>query len=319
MAYSQDVYRRAVDVLDRRREMANIKAQENFEKISKDVPELEEIQRKLSRIGLEISKIFLFDGDKEAQINKLRQESTKLRQEKTVALKSKGYSDKDLEVPYTCPYCKDTGFIDNRICKNCHTKILKEIEKSDLAKIAPVNDCTFESFIVTESFYPHKAFKKAEKIVQSCRTYATNFTPSSKSLLLLGGVGVGKTHLSLAIANVVINRGYSVIFGNSQNIISDLQSEEFNEKKETQYNKRAVLNCDLLIIDDLGTEVLNQSRIAILYNIINSRLLSKLPTIISSNFTLDELEEKYDQRIFSRITGEYSSLTLEGNNIRYIK
>lgn len=319
MAYSQDVYRRAVDVLDRRREIANIKAQENFKRISKEVPELEEIQGQLSRIGLELSKLFLFEGDKEEQLQNLRRQSDRLRKEKTAALNAKGYSDKDLEVPYTCPYCKDTGFIDNRICKNCHTKILKDIEKSDLAKIAPVDDCTFESFIVDERFYPDKAYDKAEKIVQSCRTYATNFTTSSKSLLLLGGVGVGKTHLSLAIANVVINRGYSVIFGNSQNIISDLQSEEFNEKKETQYNKRAVLNCDLLIIDDLGTEVLNQSRIAILYNIINSRLLSKLPTIISSNFTLDELEDKYDQRIFSRITGEYSNLTLEGNNIRYIK
>lgn len=319
MAYSQDVFSRAIKVLDKRRETAAIKAQENFEKISKDVPELEKIQQQLSAIGLEISKLFLYDGDKQERLKALREQSDSLRAKKSLALKAKGYTQKDLEVPYTCPHCRDTGFIDNRICKNCHTKILKDIERADLAKIAPINDCTFESFVINESFYPDSAFEKAEKIAQSCKSYATGFTPASKSLLLLGGVGVGKTHLSLAIANVVINRGYSVIFGNSQNIISDLQSEEFNEKKETQYTKKAVLNCDLLIIDDLGTEVLNQSRIAILYNVINSRLLSKLPTIISSNFTLDELEEKYDQRIFSRITGEYSSITLEGNNIRYIK
>lgn len=319
MAYSQDVYRRAIEVLDRRREKANIKAQSKFEEICSKVPEIEEIQKKLSRIGLEISKVFLFSKDKEADIKKLKEESLKLQEEKKAVLKAHGYSEKDLEVPYTCPYCKDTGFIENRICKNCHLKILKDIEREDLSKVAPVADCTFESFIVDERFYPGKAFEKAEKIVESCRSYAANFTIKSKSLLLLGGVGVGKTHLSLAIANVVINRGYSVIFGNSQNIISDLQSEEFNDNREIQYNKRAVFNCDLLIIDDLGTEVLNQSRIAILYNIINSRLLSKLPTIISSNFTLDELEEKYDQRIFSRITGEYSTLTLEGNNVRYIR
>lgn len=319
MAYSQDVYSRAMKILDRRREKANLDAQNRFEEISAKIPQLENIQRKLSRIGLEISKVFLFSTDKENDMKKLKAESLKLQEEKKEILKANGYSEKDLEVQYTCPHCKDTGFIENRICKNCHLKLLKEIEKSDLAKIAPVDDCTFESFIIDERFYPGKAYEKAEKIAQSCRNYALNFTTKSKSLLLLGGVGVGKTHLSLAIANVVIGRGYSVIFGNSQNIISDLQAEEFNEKRELEYNKRAVLNCDLLVIDDLGTEVLNQSRIAVLYNIINSRLLSKLPTIISSNFTLDELEDKYDQRIFSRITGEYSSLTLEGNNIRYIK
>lgn len=319
MAYSQDVYRRAEKILDKRRETANMEAQKKIEKIGKEIPEIQKIQNQMARIGLEISKVFLFSKNKEADINKLREQSLELQRQRKELLLANGYSEKDLEVPYTCPYCQDTGFIKNRICKNCHTKILKDIEKSDLSKIAPIYDCTFESFIVDERFYPGKAFDKAEKIVESCRSYAANFTTKSKSLLLLGGVGVGKTHLSLAIANVVINRGYSVIFGNSQNIISDLQAEEFNENREIQYDKRAVLNCDLLIIDDLGTEVLNQSRIAILYNIINSRLLSKLPTIISSNFTLDELEEKYDQRIFSRITGEYSSLTLEGNNVRYIK
>lgn len=319
MAYSQDVYRRAEKILDKRRETANMEAQKKIEKIGKEIPEIQKIQNQMARIGLEISKVFLFSKNKEADINKLREQSLELQRQRKELLLANGYSEKDLEVPYTCPYCQDTGFIKNRICKNCHTKILKDIEKSDLSKIAPIYDCTFESFIVDERFYPGKAFDKAEKIVESCRGYAANFTTKSKSLLLLGGVGVGKTHLSLAIANVVINRGYSVIFGNSQNIISDLQAEEFNENREIQYDKRAVLNCDLLIIDDLGTEVLNQSRIAILYNIINSRLLSKLPTIISSNFTLDELEEKYDQRIFSRITGEYSSLTLEGNNVRYIK
>lgn len=319
MAYSQDVYRRAEKILDKRRESANMEAQKKIEEIGEKIPEIQEIQNKMSRIGLEISKVFLFSKNKEADINKLREESLELQRQRKELLLANGYSEKDLEVPYTCPYCKDTGFIKNRICKNCHTKILRDIEKSDLSKIAPVYDCTFESFIVDERFYPGEAFNKAERIVESCRSYASSFTVNSKSLLLLGGVGVGKTHLSLAIANVVINRGYSVIFGNSQNIVSDLQAEEFNEKRELMYYKRAVLNCDLLIIDDLGTEVLNQSRLAILYNIINSRLMSKLPTIISSNFTLDELEEKYDQRIFSRITGEYSTLTLDGNNVRYIK
>ncbi len=318
MAYSQDVYRRAIEVLDKRRESAYIKAQENFEKISAEIPQLEDVQRRLSQTGLKISKVFLYSDDKEADIKKLKAESLALQQEKAELLKKNGYSTADLEVPYTCKHCRDTGFIDSRLC-NCHKEILKTIERSDLARLAPVEDCKFESFLLDERFYPDKALQRVEKIFNSCRSYAVNFTPSSKSILLLGGVGVGKTHLSLAIANVVINRGYSVVFGVSQNIIRDLQNERFNNNQVLQYCDRSVLNCDLLIIDDLGTEVQSPSSLAIIYNIINTRLLSKLPTIITSNYTLDELEDKYDQRILSRITGEYSVLTIDGNNVRYLK
>ena len=318
MAYSQEVYRRAAEMLDRRREKANILAQNKFEEISENVPELEEIQRKLSQIGLKISKVFLYGEDKQSEMEKLKKQSLELQQQKKAVLVSKGYDENALEVQYNCPHCKDTGFIKNRLC-SCHRELLKDIERSNLEKLVPLKDCTFESFIIDEKFYPGNAFQKTEKIFNSCRQYAIGFTPDSKNVLFLGGVGVGKTHLSLAIANVVINRGYSVVFGTSQNIVSDLQSEEFNDGREQQYYKRAVFNCDLLVIDDLGTEVLNPSRVAILYNIINSRLLSKLPTIITTNFTLDELEEKYDQRIYSRITGEYKNLTIDGKDVRYYK
>lgn len=318
MAYSQEVYRRAAEMLDRRREKANILAQNKFEEISENVPELEEIQRRLSQIGLKISKVFLYGEDKQAQIDKLKKQSLELQQQKKAALVSKGYDENALEIQYNCPHCKDTGFIKNRLC-SCHRELLKDIERSNLEKLAPLKDCTFESFIINERFYPGNAFQKAEKIFNSCRQYAIRFTPDSKNVLFLGGVGVGKTHLSLAIANVVINRGYSVVFGTSQNIISDLQYERFNDNRNLEYYNRAVLNCDLLVIDDLGTEVLSPSSVAILYNIVNTRLLSKLPTIITTNFTLDELEERYDQRILSRITGEYTNITIDGNNVRYLK
>ncbi|MGN1202374.1 MAG: ATP-binding protein, partial [Eubacterium sp.] len=115
------------------------------------------------------------------------------------------------------------------------------------------------------------------------------------------------------------NRGYSVGYGTAQNILNDLQNENFGRTDNLRYYERAVLNCDLLIIDDLGTEFKNAYTVACLYNIINSRLLAKLPVIVSTNYSTDELEEKYDQRITSRIIGEYSPVTLTGNDIRYIR
>ena len=256
-------------------------------------------------------------------MEKLMQESLELQEQKKNILKKNGYSEDALDIRYTCPACKDTGFIGSRRCK-CHNELLKDIERSDLAKIAPIDDCTFDTFDI--QYYPQQVMEngisprdKAEKIKNSCRKYAANFTTASPNVMFMGGTGLGKTHLSLAIANVVINRGYSVVYGTAQNILSDLQKENFGRDDDIRYYERAVLGCDLLILDDLGTEFKSAYTVACLYNIINSRLSAKLPTIISTNFTAEELEEKYDQRITSRITGEYNKLILVGNDIRYMK
>lgn len=323
MAYSQSVYRRATEILERRRERANLAAQERFDEISYKLPQLEDIQKQLSQIGLEISKVFLYGGDKKAMIDELMEKSLALQEQKKQVLRDNGYDEDALTIKYTCTACNDTGFVKNRTCR-CHKELLKDIERSDISKIAPIEDCTFESFDV--NYYPEEALEngvspreKAKRIEKNCHKYAINFSHGSPNLMFMGSTGLGKTHLSLAIANVVINRGYSVVYGTAQNILNDLQNENFGRTENLRYYERAVLNCDLLIIDDLGTEFKTSYSVACLYNIINSRLSSKLSTIISTNFGFDEIAQKYDQRITSRITGEYSTLILEGRDIRYMK
>ncbi len=314
MSYSQYVYAAANERLERRREKANIQAQARFDEISERIPELEDIRMQLARVGLSISKVFLNSEDKQADMEKLMEQSLALQEKREKLLRDNGYDEHALEVDYTCNVCKDTGFVKNRRCK-CHNELLKDIERENLAKIAPIEDCTFDSF--ETSYYPDT--QRAEKIKSACVKYGTQFTTRSKNIIFYGGTGLGKTHLSLAIANAVINRGYSVVYGTAQNILSDLQNENFNRADNLRYYERAVLNCDLLIIDDLGTEFKSSYTIACLYNIINTRILAKLPTIISTNYSEDELEDKYDQRITSRIIGEYSPLKLIGSDIRYIK
>lgn len=323
MAYSQVVYSQAKETLERRHEKANIEAQARFDEISENVPELAVIRQKLSRIGFCISKVFLDSPDKKGEIEKLMKESLALQEQRKQVLVEHGYDADALSVKYTCPACEDTGFIKNRMCK-CHIDLLRDIEHDRLAQIAPLDECTFDTFDVR--YYPEEAEDngisprlKAEKILNSCKKYAINFTNSSPNIIFMGGTGLGKTHLSLAIANVAINRGYSVVYGSSHNILSSLQNESFGRTDNLRYNERAVLNCDLLIIDDLGTEFRSSYTTACMYNIINSRISSKLPTIISTNYNFDELEEKYDQRVVSRIAGEYNRLVLVGNDIRYIK
>lgn len=321
MSYTTETYDKAQTILDRRKERATLEAQSRIDKISNKIPELKTIQTKLAQVGLNISKAFLTSKNPQAEIDKLRIESLALQDRKKKILKENGYSEDALSIKYNCPACEDTGFIGGRRCK-CYINLLKEIERAKIEKIAPINECTFESF--DTNYYPEEMDgvcpkKKAEIIKENCKRYATSFTKRSKSLLFMGNTGLGKTHLSLAIANVVINRGYSVIYGTAQNILRDLQNENFGRTDNLRYFENEILSTDLLILDDLGTEFKNQFTVSCLYNIINSRLCAKLPTIISTNYTFEELEEKYDQRITSRITGQYSTLILVGNDIRYIK
>lgn len=323
MAYKNTVYQKAINVLERRREKATLEANARTLEISQKIPEIHEIQKKLSAIGFSISKLFFYGGNREEEIEKLRKSSLALQKEKRKLLKANGYDEDALATKYFCSVCNDTGYVNERMC-TCHRELLKEIERDTLRRIAPLDESTFESFDVR--YYPDTVNdngvvprEKAEKILNSCRLYAQSFNAHSPNLMFMGGTGLGKTHLSLAIANVAINRGYSVIYGTSQNILSDLQNENFGRTDNIYYNEYDILHTDLLIIDDLGTEFKNAYSVACLYNIINTRILKKIPTIISTNFNHDDLNREYDQRITSRIAGEFSTLILEGNDIRYIK
>ena len=315
MSYSRDVYQTALNMLRRRRDEDEAELQRRTNDAMSRLPQLEEIQRKLQRIGLNVSRA-VFDGNAEQKIEELKNESLRLQKEKRALLKSAGLDEDELSERYFCPACRDTGYVNGEMCV-CHTELLKEITREAVRRNAPLDECTFETF--KTEYYPGEAAEKAQKIAESCRRYASQFTPSSPNLLIMGGTGLGKTHLSLAIANIVISRGYSVIYGTSQNIFSQLQDEKFARAQSGAVTERGVLETDLLIIDDLGTEYKNQFTAAMLYNTINTRLLKRRATIISTNFTFDDLERDYDQRITSRLTGEYSPLVLEGGDIRSIR
>lgn len=323
MAYRSEVYQKAINMLERRRERATLEANARTLEISRKIPEIDEIQRKLSAIGFSISKLFFYEGDKEEEVNKLRKASLALQKEKRELLAKNGYDEDALTIKYFCPVCNDTGYYNERMC-SCHKELLKEIQREQIRRLAPLDECTFETF--DTRYYPEKAMEngispreKAERILESCRTYAQTFNSHSPNLIFMGATGLGKTHLSLAIANVAINKGFSVVYGTSQNILSDLQNENFGKTDNLTYEEFDVLHTDLLIIDDLGTEFSSRFSEACIYNIINTRLLQRKPTIISSNYEHEDFEREYNQRIVSRIAGEYSTLILEGNDIRYIK
>ena len=156
------------------------------------------------------------------------------------------------------------------------------------------------------------------EILEYCKCYAEDFSPDSESLYMHGATGLGKTHLSLAIANVVAEKGFRVIYDSAQNLLSSLEKEKFSYSNSGEREKE-VLECDLLIIDDLGSEFSTQFTTAAVYNIVNTRNNRSKPVIISTNLTDTELEAKYSQRITSRIIGEYVSLLFIGRDIRQLK
>lgn len=323
MPYRTYIYQKAINILQHRRDNATLDLQQKTAQAMQKIPELAEIQQRLSKIGLSISTLLFTSDNPQQEIEKLKRESLALQQKKKELLVSNGFEEDALTLKYYCPSCKDSGYIGERMC-SCHRELLKELERNSLKKLAPLDRCTFDSFDI--NYYPAEVMEngispreKAEKVLNSSRLYAQSFNLHSPNLLFMGGTGLGKTHLSLAIANVVINKGFSVVYGTSQNILSDLQNEKFGRSEGIYYNEYDVLHADLLIIDDLGTEFKNQYSVACLYNIINTRILKNQPTIISTNFDYDDLERDYNQRITSRLAGAYSTLVLEGNDIRFMK
>ena len=320
MPYPREIYNKAMRRLEARRDDAVMKADILKQEIMEELPRVAEIQRGLAQIGLEISRLFLYRDNTEEKVAELRSRSNALVQERTSILQKAGYDPDAMKPHYTCPACEDKGFIDGRMCQ-CHKTILKEIMREELEQLAPLEECTFDNF--DTRYYSSVPLdngivprQKAEKVADTAHRYAQNFSMDSKNLLFIGGAGLGKTHLSLAIMNVVVNKGYYCCYGTAQNICDDLQSEQFGRDEGLVYNKKQVMECDLLVLDDLGTEVNNQYSVATLYNIINTRILAGRPTVISTNFKFSALEKRYDKRITSRLTGKYVPQYLFGNDIR---
>ncbi len=320
MAYSNEIYNKAKRILEKRHDAAVMEADIRSAQIREEIPEINKIQAGLQQVGLEISQLFFYKQNTDEKVAELRARSEALVEERSRLLKANGYRENAMKPQFVCEMCEDKGFINGRMC-TCHKQLLKDLMRKEVSRVAPLDKCTFDNFVL--DYYSEQPMEnaiiprqRAEKIFDTCRKYAQNFSLNSKNLIFFGGAGLGKTHLSLAIANVVINKGFNVCYGTSQNICDDLQSEQFGRTDNINYTKNQVLGCDLLVLDDLGTEIDNQYSIATIYNIVNSRLLAGRPTIISTNYTFSKLEEKYDKRITSRLTGEYVPFYFIGNDIR---
>lgn len=323
MGYPKAVHLAARDQLIQRKNKAKAIQEQHHQELAEKFPELLHIERAMAQAGLKTARAMLNGGNAEQAVAEIAKENLALQAQRREMLRLGGYADNYLDLSYTCPYCKDEGFIDGHMCQ-CQKNLLRHIALEELKKAAPIDECTFETFQL--DFYPDAKdertgvsprFRMGE-VLEYCRHYAADFSKNSKSLFMYGETGLGKTHLSLSIAQWAVRRGYGVVYGSAQNLLSSLEQQRFGRSSEG-LTEQELLDCDLLILDDLGAEFTTQFTISIIYNLINTRLLTGKPVIISTNLSPKELEDKYAQRITSRIIGNYVSLRFCGRDVRQLK
>ena len=319
MAYSKETYKKAEQELAQRRSRA-LAERENHHRIAVEtVPEILEAEEKMSRAGLAtIKAVGMGAADAKKYIQKLSEINLEAQAQRRLLLKSNGFPEDWLDVHYTCKKCEDKGFVSGIMC-GCFKELLKSIEYEKLCSKLPVGNCRFDNFKL--DYYPDGAGtspkKRMESVLNYCKAYAADFSRRSPSLLLYGKTGLGKTHLSLAIAGNAVEEGYGVIYSSAQNLFNKLEKDKFG--KADANTEEAILDCDLLIIDDLGAEFTTQFTVSALYNIVNSRELEGKPTIISTNLMPEQLTKAYGERIASRILSNYVMLYFDGSDIRQIK
>lgn len=211
--------------------------------------------------------------------------------------------------------------MDGRMCQ-CLKNLQRQMAFQRLSMDAPLENSTFEEFSLEYYREDEKAYRQMEKVLAACKRYADNFRADSPSFLFWGGTGLGKTHLSLAIAGKAIEKGFGVVYGSAQSFAVALERERFLREQDMAEDadvQSQLTDCDLLILDDLGTEASSNYVKSAFYDIINSRMMKNKPTLISTNLTMKDLEKRYTPRFTSRIAGYYSKVQFLGNDVRLQK
>lgn len=280
------------------------------------VPGYRELEEQTASVSVSFGKKYL-SGD-EGAMEELKSMLAGISAKKARLLSEAGLPGDYLNPVYTCPDCRDTGYIDGRKC-HCFRQAMITLlyEQSNLREVLQ-ND-NFQS--LSYDYYKGEDLTRFKNAVTTCRNFIKNFNSDYHNLFFYGTVGTGKTFLSNCVAKELIENGHSVIYFSAAGLFDLLSRYSFDYKgKEDERERYADLyQCDLLIIDDLGTELTNQFVASRLFSLLNERHMGKKSTVISTNLSLEELQDRYSDRIFSRITSHYELCKLTGPDIRMYK
>ena len=316
MPLTQMQYDEIMRDYERRREVSRHNAQEARQTVIRKIPEYQEIENRITDIAMECAGKAL-EGDTSA-VAQMKRGIDELTARQKTLLRENGFADDFLEEKHECPDCKDTGYIDGTTkCRCLKQAILRyRYRQSNIEEVLQREN--FDT--LTYDYYTDSETEKMREIIGRCRKFADEFGGRYENILLYGNVGVGKTFLTNCIAKEILDKGYSVIYFTSMRLFDTLSRELFQYGENGSWDiQKDIFTCDLLIIDDLGTENVNSFVASRLFDILNERDLRRKSTVISTNLSFEELGGRYTERNFSRIFGNYIILHPDVQDIRIRK
>lgn len=319
-------YNKILREYDRRQLENRHQLEKKHEKVYAHIPQLKEISQSIASNSIRYGKAAILGQN--PPLDELRQLNKALSHKKRLLLKEYGYPEDYLTPDYQCRDCCDTGYIGTEKC-HCFKQAIVDLlySQSNIRQIVAYEN--FHTF--SYDYYPNDRiepttgltpYENIKKVVASCLAFIKTFDAEYNNLLFYGNTGVGKTFLTNCIAKELLDTAHTVIYLTSFQLFDILEKNKFSKSEEDYEVKeqfQGILECDLLIIDDLGTELNNSFISSQLYLCINERHLNHRSTIISTNLSLDDLNSQYSERIFSRITSNYSLLKIIGDDIRLKK
>lgn len=300
---------------EERREKSRHTVQRHKEEVRDLIPEYKKIEDEIIDLAMGCAEK-VFDGDKDS-IGKMKEEIGRLTARQQELLEAYNFPGDYLEEKYTCPDCRDTGYAEGRKCHCLRREILKVLYKqSNIEEVLKRENFDTLSY----DYYTDEERERMEVIINRCRAFAADFGNKYENILLLGNVGVGKTFLTNCMAAQLLNSGYSVIYFTSIRLFDTLSQSVFRYDEDGIVDvQKDIFTCDLLIIDDLGTESINSFVASRLFDVLNERDLRHKSTIISTNLSLEGINDRYSERNFSRIFGNYTVLRPNISDIRLKK
>ena len=294
------------------RRAADLRRNEIYERL----PEVREIDGMLGGTGIEIMRIITAGGkNTEARVAALRERNDAMLKRRAELLLAGGFPEDYSDIRYECEECADSGYVDGKMCSCMKRALVMEgYQSSGLGGL--IRTQSFDNFSLEYYKGGGANYDAMQMFVGSLKGFADNFSADTyRNYLLLGGTGLGKTHLSTAVAKTVIDKGFDVFYVTAVGMLGDFEDKRFGERDVENKTER-YYTADLLIIDDLGTELVNQFTLSCLYDVINSRINNRKCTFINTNLNKNEIETKYNERITSRLFGEYYPLPFTGTDIR---
>lgn len=323
MAYSKEVVIRARERLAGMKADKESLAQQRLAEAYRQIPRLREIDRLLRQtMAAAVQTAFSKGEDVQAAMEQVKQENLRLQQERRELIEANfrlGWLD---ESPI-CAHCSGSGYIGSTMCR-CLADLCLEEQKKELTLLAG-SDASFDQFRL--EYYDDKIDPNSganirtvmDKTFHVCQQYVRDFSTKAENLFFCGDTGLGKTFLSACIAKEVATQGYSVAYESAVHLFTNMERAKFENDADARGKVQKYTDCDLLIIDDLGTEIVGQFTLTALYTLINDRILSKKATIISTNLTTDGIARRYNPQIASRLRGNFRRVTFLGEDIRLKK